>query len=300
MSVSLNASLQRTAIMSGALAALKTRLIALTVFSTAFRDVPLEGTNKMAVPYFPLEGDASTDFNAGNGYEFGDDYTQGAKEVTINKRKYQPLSAGSSDIARQPQMNLEQIGEMKGHALADDVVADILSDVTAANFGAAAFTGAASAFDFAALNETIGTACDEANWPDSLRSAVLKSAYYRNLVTELKDASAYASANPVKRGVLEDVAGFDLHKTNSVPANGENLVGFVAHPSAMLVGFSPVTPADGGKTVEYQILSDEETGISVEYRKWFDADLDQLKEVIECNYGYGVGEAAALKRIISA
>ena len=47
-------------------------------------------------------------------------------------------------------------------------------------------------------------------------------------------------------------------------------------------------------------MTDPETGISIEYRKWFDADLDTMKSVMEVNYGYAVGEAAALKRIVSA
>jgi hypothetical protein len=298
MSVTIDSALQRTAIMQGALTALKKRFVALTVFSTAFRSVPLEGSGKMAVPYFPLETDASTDFVPANGYEFGDDYAQGAKEVTINKRKYQPLSITSAEAARQPQLDLERIGMMKGHKLADDVLADVLSLVTAARYGAAAFTGASTAFDFAAVNGTIGEACDLAEWPDSLRSIVVKSAYYRNLTTDLKDASVYMSDSPVKRGVLEDVAGFDLHKTNSIPANGENLVGFACLPSAALVGFSPVTPK--GDTVEYEVLADPDLGIAVEYRKWFDPDLDTEKQVLECNYGYAEGETAALKRIISA
>jgi hypothetical protein len=300
MSVTINSALQRAVIMEGALQAFKKRLLALNVFSTSFQRVALEGTDKMEVPYYPLETSTSVDWNGTNGYVFGDAYTVGVKEVTINKRKYQPLSASSSSIARQPQMNLAAIGEQKGNKLANDVFADILSDITAANFGAAVFTGAATAFDFVALNETIGTACDVAEWPDELRAVVLKSAYYRNLVTELKDASSYASDNPVKRGVLEDVAGFDLHKTNNIPANAQNLVGFVAHKSAKLIGFSPIMPADGGSTVEYQIIADEETGIALEYRKWFDPQLDQLNEVIECNYGYAPGEAAGLKRIVSA
>jgi hypothetical protein len=300
MSITIDSALQRTAIMQGALHALKKRLTALSVFSTAFRDVPLEGDNKMAVPYYPLDTTTSTDWNAANGYVFSDDGTVSAKEITINKRKYQPMGATSSEIARNPQLDLEQIGMMKGNKLVNDVFADILSDITAANFGAAGFTGAASGFDFAAVNETLGAACDTAEWPDEDRAIVCKSAYYRNVVGDLKDASGYMSDSPVKRGVLEDVAGFDLHKLQSLPANGENLVGFACHKSAKLVGFAPITPADNGSIVDYDLLADDETGIVIEYREWFDPDTDTLKRVLECNYGYDQGVTEALIRIISA
>jgi hypothetical protein len=287
--------------MAGALEALRLQLLPLRAFSIAFNDVQLEGTNKLVVPYFPLEAAASTNFNQANGYVFGDTYSQGEREVTIDKRKYQPLSIASSTFARQPNLDAEAIGKQKGIKLAEDVMTDILSAITIANFGAAVFTGAASTLDFAAVNETIGGACDVANWPNLGRALILKSAYYRNIVTDLGDVSKYGSDDPVKRGVLQNVAGFeDIYNNQSIPANAENLVGFACMPSAMLVGFSPIAPKDGGRIIEYETMSDEDTGLTVEYRRWFDADMDLEKTVLEVNYGYAKGEEAALKRIQSA
>lgn len=287
--------------MSGALEAMATQLLPLQAFSIAYNDVQLEGTDKLEVPYFPLETSTSTDFNQTNGYVFGDSYTQGAKEVTINKRKYQPLSIPSSTFARQPNLDPERVGKMKGLKLAADVMADILSVVTFANYGVAPYIAAASGFAFEQVNETLGGAADAANWPTVLRSLVLKSAYYRNVVTDLGDVSKYGSDDPVKRGVLQGVAGFDdIYNNQSIPANAQNLVGFACMPSAVLVGFSPIPPKDAGRIVEYDTMSDPDTGLTVEYRRWFDADKDIEKSVIECNYGYAVGEAAALLRIQSA
>ena len=301
MSVTVPTTLQRQVIMSSALVALRTELLPLGVFSTVFDGVTLEGSDKISVPYYPLESSASTDFVQGDGYVFGDTYTQAAREVTINKRKYQPLSIPSSSLSRQPGLGLEEVGRQKGLKLAADAYADILSVVTAANYGAAVFTGAAAAFDFAQVNETVGGACDVAGWPTSGRGLVLKSGYYRNLVTDLIDASLYASDDPVKRGMLQGVAGFnETYNSQTIPANAENLVGFAAAKSALIVAFSPIQPADEGRIVAYDVMTDPETGISIEYRKWFDADLDTMKSVVEVNYGYAVGEAAALKRIVSA
>lgn len=300
MPVTIPAGLQKDVILSAALSALKLKLISLGIFSIAFRNVKLEGTDKMEVPYYPLEGSASKDFDQNNGYEFGDSYAQGVREVTVNKRKYQPLSISSAQFARQPQLNLEEVGKQKGDKLAEDIVTDILSFITAANFGAAVYTGLASTIDFDVVNETIGAACDQAKWRKAGRSLALHSAYYRRIVGDLKDASLYASSDPVKKGVLEGVAGFDVYSEDSIPGNAENLVGFAAYKSAMLIGFSPVQPKDEGRIVEYQTMSDEDTGLTLEYRRWFDPDADMEKSVIECNYGYDLGEAAALKRIISA
>jgi hypothetical protein len=52
--------------------------------------------------------------------------------------------------------------------------------------------------------------------------------------------------------------------------------------------------------VNYQSVTDPETGLTVEYRSWADADTDSTKDVIEVNYGYARGDAAAIKRIVSA
>lgn len=287
--------------MAGALEALRIQLLSLEVFSIAYNDVQLEGTDKLEVPYFPLEAAASTDFNPANGYVFGDNYNQGAKEVTVNKRKYQPLSIPSSTFARQPNLDPERVGRQKGAKLAGDVMADILSVVTAANFGAAGSTGAATAFDFAEVNETLGGACDAANWPSIMRGLVLKSAYFRNLVTDLGDTSKYGSSDPIMRGVLQGVAGFEsIYNNQTIPSNAESLVGFACMPSAVIVGFSPIAPKDGGRIIEYDTMSDPDSGLTIEFRRWFDADLDIEKTVLECNYGYAVGEEAALKRIVSA
>jgi hypothetical protein len=48
------------------------------------------------------------------------------------------------------------------------------------------------------------------------------------------------------------------------------------------------------------VVQDPDTGIYIEYRAWGDPDSDSFKEVIECNYGFAMGEAAALKRMVSA
>lgn len=298
MAVTVATDLQRDVIMGSALTAMKTRLLSLRAFAHTFESVPLEGTDKVVVPFYPLETSASKNFNGT--YDFGDSYETETRDVTINRRKYQPISLTSKTASRQPAVNLEQVGEQKGYKLASDVMQDILSVITAANYGGAILTDVAANFDFAALNETVGLGLDNADWPKEGRSAVVKPAYYRNLVGELTDASAYGSNDPVRRGMLQDVAGFDLFDNNSIPANGESLTGFVTLQSAVLVGFAPITPIDPKNIVDYYTMTDEETKLTLEWRTWFDPFKDTLHTVIECNYGYEVGQEEALKRIVSA
>lgn len=298
MAITISADLKRAVIINEAMKAFKKRLLPLGLFSTAFNSVPLEGTNEVVVPYFPLESSASKNFNGT--YEFGDGNI-GSKKITINKRKYQSLKFTSEELARQPYFDLVAIGQAKGAKLAEDVLIDILSVITAANFGDAVATSTAANFDVDDVID-IRTACAQANWPEMNRGMILDSSYIGNLQKSIVSQGGAATFGFTPLGELPTLQGFRLAEFNLTPNNSENLVGFVVNPSAILVGFSPIAPAPSVmKTLsEYSYISDPDTGLTLEYRAWGDPDSDTSKEVIECNYGFAVGETAALKRIISA
>lgn len=302
--MALAAGLQVTEILDAALLAFRKQIIPIRIFAHAFRkgDQPLRRGKTMEVPYYPIEGTASKDFDE-DGYDFtGAGPNAEVREVIVNKRKYQPLVTTSEELRR---YNFDPValGTMKGNRLASDVVTDILSLVTAANYGAAAFTGLASTFDADDVAD-IQLACDLAKWPTSMRSLIIGSAYNTALVKDNAIQAEYASGttDPLYEGRMSRLSGFDVHPSTEIPANGENLIGMAVYPSAILVGFSPIEPDASvkNKLEAYEVVEDPETGIFIEYRCWGDPDLDVRKEVIEVNYGYAKGEAAAIKRLISA
>lgn len=298
------AGLQVTEILDAALMAFKRTIIPVRIFSTAFRKgkAPLQKGKTMAVPYYPLVAEASTDFNPANGYLFPNGPDVSTKEVTINKRKYQPMVTTSEEMSRY-NFDPAKLGEAKGNKLAIDVVTDILSLVTNGNFGAAAFTGLASTFDADDVAD-IQLVCNQANWPRPQRSLVIGESYNTALVKDNAIQAVYASGttDPLYEGLMPRLHGFDVVPSNEIPLNASNLIGFAAYPSAILVGFSPIEPAPAvrDQLTAYEVVEDPETGIFIEYRAWGNPDMDQQREVIEVNYGYAVGEAAALKRLISA
>jgi len=301
MATTISSELKLNVVLDSALVALRESLLPINSFSRVFNDVPLQGTNKIAVPFYPLATDATSDFNGT--YSFGDTNAINSREITVNKRKYQALSFTSAELARQPYFNPEQLGFLKGRKLAEDILADILSVVTAANFGAAIHTGAASAFDSDDLI-SIKTVLDQSKWAKSSRSMILDNSYEGALLKDagIKNAAAVGSASAIQNGRLPQIAGFDVVGTNLVPDNGENLVGMVALPEAILVAFSPIQPSAGVRAnlTAYEVATDPETNLTIEYRSWGDPDTDTEKSVIEVNYGFAVGHAAALKRIVSA
>lgn len=289
-------ALKRAVILKSAMVAFKARLISLGLFSTIFRDVPLEGNDDIEVPYYPLATAASKDYDGSYKFDKGD---LESKKVTVNRRKYQSLTFTSKEKARQPYFDPEQLGRLKGAKLAEDVLKDILSCVTQANFGAPAVTADASAFDTDDVID-LETVCDEADWPDSMRGLIIKSSYLGNMKKNIISVGGEGNLgfSPIAKN-LPDLFGFKLSKFNRMPNNNEKLVGFAVYPSAILVALSPITPSAEVKSVlsAYETYTDPETGLTLEYRSWGDADTDSSKAIIECNYGFAAGEKSALKRI---
>jgi ATP-dependent protease ClpP protease subunit len=299
----ISADLKRVAILQETIRAFATRLLPLRLFSTVFGNVPLQGTDEVVVPYFPLQTAASTDFVQANGYVFAGATNSSSKKITVNKRKYQPLDYSSNDFRRQPYFDAVRLGAMNAEKLGVDVLMDILSVVTLANFGAAAKTLATASWTSDDIVDMMG-ACNDAMWPDAGRSFIMTSA----LNTVLQKDNNYQLAiniggtEVIRGGKLPNISGFDVAWMPNLPANGQNLIAFAAFASAILSAFAPVDPAAGVRQqlLAYEVATDPATGISFNYRHWGNPDADVDREVIECAYGYAAGEAAAIKRAVSA
>lgn len=275
------------------------RILPVVGFSTAYRDVPLEGNDIMRVPYHPLDAGASTTFTAP--YAFSGSTATQSKPITINKRKYQPLSYTSAEQSRQPYLNPTQLMVLKGEKLGDDILEDIFSVITFGNFGAAVIDQAAPTFDLDDA-EDLKVICHEANWPMTGRSLVLDSSHYSYLIRDNRISSQanYGNNQAVQEGrVTTRIAGFTPYDVPRMPQNSEKLAGFASFPSSILIGFSPITPTEDvmRNLTAYKLITDPATGLTLEYRRWGDPNYDETRETIECNYGYAVGESAALKRI---
>lgn len=301
MAITVPSGLKRDVLLKSGMRAFKNRILPVLAFARKFENVPLEGTNKIAVPYLPLASGASTDWVAGTGYVIGNNQTVQVKDVTVNKRKFRGVSFTSDDFNRQPFLNQEEFVTIEAEKLADDVLADIWTLVTAANFaGTTIAAGAASAFD---LDEVLSLRrlCGEANWPKRPRSLILDGAYWENLHKDTRLGNQnYGSAGAVTEGAIAGtVGGFTPYEVPLLPDNGlEKVVGAAIYPSAILCAFAPIKPHPAMlRVVDYQVVTDPDTGLSLEYRQFVDPVKDVINEVIECNYGYNVGESAALKRI---
>lgn len=297
------ADLQRNARLEAVMRGFKRRITPILAFAFSTQNKPLEGTNSVAVPFYDLDAAASKDFSADDGYVFDADSTTGSRKVEINKRKYKTLYVSSSDLSRQPALDPVKLLEIKGEKLAEDIVTDVFSLVTLANYGAAAVNVAAAGFDSDDIADLRGV-CNTAMWPSAGRALVLNADFDTALFKDssIKNALNFGTASAIQDGSIARISGFDYYDCPSLPANAENLVGFAAFMSALLFGQAPIEPAPAVRqqmAVYEQIPVEVAPGVNIllEYKQMGDPFKDRVGEVLECNYGYALGNAAALKRI---
>lgn len=295
-----DSALKRVAILNETVRAFATRIIALRVFATSFGNVPLQGTDEVVVGYYALQTAASSDFNTTTGYAFDQATGTSMKKITVNKRKYQPIDYSSQEFRRQPYFNAVELGAINAEKLGVDICRDVLSVITAANYGAAVKTAAAAAMNSDDVVDIAG-ACNDASWPEAGRGLIVDT----SIDTALKKDTAYKLAlniggtEVIRDGKLPKISGFNYGWMPSFPDNGEKLIGAAVFQSGILAAFAPVDPAPGVRQqlIAYEVASDEASGVSMNYKHWGDAKLDRDFEVIESAYGYQAGEAAAIKRI---
>lgn len=301
MAITINAALKRDLVLNQGLTALKKKLTPILAFATKFSDVPLLGTNKVSVPYYSLASGASTDFVQANGYVMSGNQTISVREVTVNKRKYRPFSFTSEEFSRQPFLSASKLFDLEVDKLADDIITDVFSVVTATNYPSTTLAAQlASAFD---LDDALAMRelCTKAYWPLSGRSLVLDTAPGLSLMKDsrLGFANSQSTAQVTEGFPNIKIAGFTPIEVPNLPANGaEKIMGMAVFPSALMFASAPIMPTpEVARMIEFRKVTDTETGLTMVYRSWADPDFDVTREVVEVSYGYSVGESDALKRI---
>lgn len=303
--------LKRSVILNDKIRDFARRLMMLSVFSTVYGNVPLEGTDKVEVPFYDLDSSAGVSFVTGTGYTTIGDTTTDKREVQIGEavqgagvfrdRKYVGLGFNSQEIARQPYLKIAELAGLKLERLADLVIQHILGIITAANFGAHALSRALNAINSDDLAD-LKLACKL--WPSAGRTLVLDSGYDATLLkdTAFKFALNAASDSAIKEGRLNPrVFGFDYIENPTIPGNSENLAGFAVFKSAILVATAPVPPVEEVRNAgtTYEIVTEPTSGISFEYRTFGNNVTDAGTHVAELSYGAAKGNGNALKRIVT-
>jgi hypothetical protein len=237
MANTIDSQLQLTEVLDSSMRAIKRKLMPLLQFSTVFQDVQLKGDGTMAVPHYPLTATGSSSTRAANGSRkaLASGTATEARTIDNFTNKVQALSFTATERARQPLLNPEMHGMLKGEALAYDILADIFGVVRASDFDSTTIAAVTAAnFDEDDIGD-LRQICAEEFWPDSGRSLILNPAYGTNLLKQAQiiDASMRGDGGRSFRdGVLGNVLGFDVVETAGLQANNGTAISSITGVAA--------------------------------------------------------------------
>jgi hypothetical protein len=274
-------------------------ILPLTAFGTDFSAETVKKGEKVTIPRVGAQDAAAT--KTSHGSYAAQDTDADTVQITIGQPKFVNSFVDDTEMSQMSVDLIESAAFAKGAALAEAVLADILSSVTLANFGAPGLISLAA--DFTADDVIdLKTVCDTAKMPKAQRSLILSSTYTANLLKDssIRNASAFGTNSPIKDGAIGRLAGFDVFESTLVPSNSQNLVGFAAHPSALAIAFRYLKPGDRNTYTSAYPVTDAKTGITIGVREGYDNLTGRTYTIWEAAYGYVPGIAAGLKRIASA
>jgi len=275
-----------------------TAIAPLTALTTDFSSEAVSRGDKVSIMRDNTAIDAALDKTTHGAYTV-QDADSDAVEITMGQPKYVSWGLDDTEIASSSILTMEKFGRRKGNLLAKTIFQDVLSEVTAANFGTAAFVGAASTFDEDDVAD-VAEDCDLADWAENDRYLVLSPAYIAALrkAGAIKDTSGYGY-NAIQSGDIPMLHGFKIIMSNAIPANGENLTGFATDGRGIAAAFRYLAPQEGNTYNRAEAIVGE-GGITLGLRDWYSNDSGVRKMVIESVYGYETAIGTGIKRLTSA
>lgn len=235
-------------------------------------------------------------------YETGDGDADSIP-VVLDEHDFKSVGITDTEFHDSSFVTAEKFGFQMGAAVAKLVVNNILATVTAANYGAAGFTGIASTFTDDDVVD-LRTALTNKLAGDP-RNLVLKPDYFGELLKDpsTKDASAFGGTESIRAGRLPGYRGFrEVIEATEIPGNGENLVGFAAHPSSMAVAMRYLSPQEDAARAYLDVrqMTDPGSGVTLGYRRWYSTKNGKMWITIESSYGFNATGIDAISRIVSA
>jgi hypothetical protein len=300
MANTIPAGLQNNIIAQSALEAFTTIMSPLSSFSTSFNGDAAQKGKTINVTTLANVSDVENF----SGTYTSQDTTYGTSLITLDKHKFVSWHVTDTEASQSSAVELQRFGYQKGGDLAKAVFQDILSQVTAANYGSSAgkkLISASADFDADDVADLRAKGFDQNLYPDQC-NLILSNEYFTSLLKDnsLAHAMNYGSAEVVQGGRVPSLFGIKgIHESNGIPANGEYLVGFYTHPSAMAVAMRYLAPLNGKEYIATRRLTDPQTGITMGYREFYEPSTGTQTAVLESVYGYAVGVSNNLIRLQS-
>ncbi|HOR69068.1 MAG TPA: hypothetical protein PLY53_15770 [Planctomycetota bacterium] len=218
-----------------------------------------------------------------------------ARSVKINKRKICGFPVTQTQMANFRPNYWEGKADLNQKEMADAVLADVISLVKPENYG-----------DTAAKKINVALAEFKRLAVAALRAKIVKAKlipakcvlalnpdFFSALLADL-DSQVYGGREAVVGGAIPGLLGF--RAIIEVPQYEQP--GFVCHPDAIAVGSRKVPIADTTPYKEFGGMVEPETGLTLNRVVYTEGATGKTNFSTECWYGYDVGNADALVRLV--
>ena len=295
---SINAALNDDIITQKAIQAFVAELAPLKAFSTDFSDETEKVGATVQVP-IPANITAGTTQNA---YETEDSGELGVASVPLTGYAKATVGITDAQFANSPAARLETFAVQQAKAVARKIIVDAFALILHAAYSQKVTKALASITT--ADPRAMKVILDKANVPMSDRSLFVNADVFDKLAGDttitIANAMAYGGPEVVRDGFIPRLLGFDVHMSNIIPANGENLVGFAVHPSAMAIAIRTLKPQAPGEYLETRVVRDEASGIGLGYRRHYAPGKGTHFCTFEATYGAVAAVPAGLCRLVTA
>ena len=272
-------------------------LLPLSAFSTNFSPDAADKLDTIKVPVIGAPS-ASSDYDGD--YTKNSDSEASSVAVALDRHKFKTVHLTAKEAATTAIPLLEKLVTTAAQQLAIDVMTDIFSSITAANYGAPAVPAmAAEDFNYKTIIK-IREACAAAKMPQDSRALILDNSFFSSLLADDIVAKSYITPlaqSGVVEAKINRIAGFNLYETGCVPDNGEKLAGFAAHPSSLAIAMRYLTPI--ANYDEAGAVTDPVTGLTFGYLRYTDTKSNKVYITLEALYGFKVVRPAGLQRIVT-
>jgi hypothetical protein len=283
-------------LIQGAMEGFKQFIAPITSFSYVVKPGGAALNDTVIVP-FASANSGSNAFAYSTGYATEDSSVVG-KSCTMGTLLYKKINLTDSDLAKLNPEVLTRLGRQQGARLAADFVsASFASCATATNFpysSSAVATNLTASAGLAALDKV----ANDYKWPDGERYLICSTTAWQSLMTNttVVAANSFGSAEPIQQGKLSSVLGFVPFKVNFTLPNSATAI--AVNPNAMVVGNAYHAPVDAGANyISAQEIIDEDTGLTIGFRQYYDPAKATSVRVFDILGGCGAADATALSWI---
>jgi hypothetical protein len=151
--------------------------------------------------------------------------------------------------------------------------------------------------------ETVATlcriACDDAEINPSESVLMLDSRRYGEVLATL-DANAYGGTEAIRNGMIEGLFGFDCVMENDRLLKDEGTIGAIVPRNALGVAGRIIPIVNTHLYTETGTVTDENSGLTIQFRKAGDANTDRAVLTGEALFGAKLLQPTKIVRIVSA